>query len=99
MPVDAKGPPMTVPVSARSPAAPGTTKVLVVEDDPGVAAQLVRVLTRGGYAADRVATGAAPRPPGRRTARSRVARHGRRAGVPPAAAAIGGRDHRGHGVR
>src|ERR1700748_2994851 len=59
MPVDAKGPPMTVPVSARSPAAPGTTKVLVVEDDPGVAAQLVRVLTRGGYAADRVATGAA----------------------------------------
>jgi DNA-binding response OmpR family regulator len=34
-------------------------KVLVVEDDPGVAAQLVRALTRGGYAADHVATGGA----------------------------------------
>src|ERR1700749_1937981 len=50
---------MTVPVSARSGAAPATAKVLVVEDDPGVAAQLVRVLTRGGYAADHVATGGA----------------------------------------
>jgi DNA-binding response OmpR family regulator len=38
---------MTVPASARLGAAPGTTKVLVVEDDPGVAAQLVRALTRG----------------------------------------------------
>src|ERR1700744_1114452 len=35
------------------------TKVLVVEDAPGVAAQLVRVLVRGGYAADHVATGRA----------------------------------------
>src|ERR1700760_1468164 len=59
MPVDAKGRPMTVPVSARSPAAPGTTKVLVVEDDPGVAAQLVRVLTRGGFGAGRVGNRAA----------------------------------------
>jgi DNA-binding response OmpR family regulator len=49
---------MTVPAPARSTAF-GTTKVLVVEDDPGVAAQLVRVLTRGGYAADHVATGGA----------------------------------------
>jgi Histidine kinase-, DNA gyrase B-, and HSP90-like ATPase len=32
--------------------------VLVVEDDPGVAAQLVRALTRGGYLVDHVATGA-----------------------------------------
>src|ERR1700742_3175166 len=59
MPVDAKGPPMTVPVSARSTAAPGTTKVLVVEDDPGVGAQLVRVLIRSGYATDHVTTGRA----------------------------------------
>jgi DNA-binding response OmpR family regulator len=50
---------MTVPVSDRSATAPATIKVLVVEDDPGVAAQLVRVLTRGGYAADQVATGGA----------------------------------------
>ena len=33
--------------------------MLVVEDDPGVAAQLIRALTRGGYAADHVATGGA----------------------------------------
>jgi DNA-binding response OmpR family regulator len=50
---------MTVPVSDRSAVAPATIKVLVVEDDPGVAAQLVRVLTRGGYAADHVGTGGA----------------------------------------
>ncbi|HEY2522240.1 MAG TPA: response regulator transcription factor [Streptosporangiaceae bacterium] len=50
---------MSVPVSARSGADPGTTKVLVVEDDPGVAAQLVRALTRGGYAVDQVSTGGA----------------------------------------
>jgi DNA-binding response OmpR family regulator len=50
---------MTVPASARLGAAPGTTKVLVVEDDPGVAAQLVRALTRGGYAVDHVSTGGA----------------------------------------
>src|SRR6202161_2905399 len=50
---------MTLPASARLGADPGTTKVLVVEDDPGVAAQLVRALTRGGYAADHVSTGGA----------------------------------------
>jgi DNA-binding response OmpR family regulator len=50
---------MTVPASARLGAGPGTTKVLVVEDDPGVAAQLVRALTRGGYAVDHVSTGGA----------------------------------------
>jgi DNA-binding response OmpR family regulator len=48
---------MTPPAVVRLGAEPGTTKVLVVEDDPGVAAQLVRALTRGGYAADHVATG------------------------------------------
>ncbi len=31
----------------------------MVEDDPGVAAQLVRALTRGGYAVDHVSTGGA----------------------------------------
>ena len=41
---------MTAPAgTATSGAAPGSTSVLVVEDDPGVAAQLVRALTRGGY--------------------------------------------------
>jgi DNA-binding response OmpR family regulator len=50
---------MTLPASARLGADPGTTKVLVVEDDQGVAAQLVRALTRGGYAADHVSTGGA----------------------------------------
>ena len=50
---------MTVPASARSSTEPRQTKVLVVEDDPGVAAQLIRALTRGGYAADHVATGGA----------------------------------------
>ena len=33
------------------------TSVLVVEDDPGIATQLVRGLTRGGYAVDHVTTG------------------------------------------
>jgi DNA-binding response OmpR family regulator len=50
---------MTLPDSARLGADPGTTKVLVVEDDQGVAAQLVRALTRGGYAVDHVCTGGA----------------------------------------
>jgi two-component system, OmpR family, response regulator RegX3 len=31
--------------------------VLVVEDDPGIATQLVRGLSRGGYAVDHVTTG------------------------------------------
>ena len=35
---------------------PGTS-VLVVEDDAGIAAQLVRALTRGGYEVDHVMTG------------------------------------------
>jgi DNA-binding response OmpR family regulator len=50
---------MTMPASARLGAGPGATKALVVEDDPGVAAQLVRALTRGGYAVDHVASGGA----------------------------------------
>jgi DNA-binding response OmpR family regulator len=50
---------MTLPASARLGADSGTTKVLVVEDDQGVAAQLVRALTRGGYAVDHVPTGGA----------------------------------------
>jgi DNA-binding response OmpR family regulator len=33
------------------------TQVLVVEDDPGIATQLMRCLSRGGYAADHVTTG------------------------------------------
>jgi DNA-binding response OmpR family regulator len=33
------------------------TRVLVVEDDPGIATQLMRCLSRGGYAADHVTTG------------------------------------------
>src|ERR1700729_4443284 len=38
------------------PAAPGPS-VLVVEDDQGIATQLVRGLTRGGYRVDHVLTG------------------------------------------
>jgi DNA-binding response OmpR family regulator len=34
-----------------------TTSVLIVEDDAGIAAQLVRGLTRGGYRVDHVVTG------------------------------------------
>ena len=43
---------MTLPAS---PAA--RTSVLVVEDDPGIATQIVRGLRRGGYEADHVMTG------------------------------------------
>jgi DNA-binding response OmpR family regulator len=50
---------MTMPAPARPGADPRAAKVLVVEDDPGVAAQLVRALTRGGYAVDHVSTGGA----------------------------------------
>jgi DNA-binding response OmpR family regulator len=51
---------MTAPADVtHSGAGPGTISVLLVEDDPGVAAQLVRALTRGGYPVDHVATGAA----------------------------------------
>jgi|SRR5450755_15299 DNA-binding response OmpR family regulator len=50
---------MTAPADVTSSGAgPGTTSVLLVEDDPGVAAQLVRALTRGGYLVDHVSTGA-----------------------------------------
>jgi DNA-binding response OmpR family regulator len=41
---------------AAASAEPGTS-VLVVEDDAGIAAQLVRGLTRGGYQVDHVMTG------------------------------------------
>ena len=39
------------------PAGKGSQSVLVVEDDPGLATQLVRGLTRGGYSVDHVMTG------------------------------------------
>jgi DNA-binding response OmpR family regulator len=54
---------MTAPSDMAGPAAgagstvPGSTSVLVVEDDPGIAAQLVRALVRGGYQVDHVVTG------------------------------------------
>src|SRR6266568_6110467 len=41
---------------ALAPGDPGPS-VLVVEDDPGIATQLVRGLTRGGYRVDHVMTG------------------------------------------
>src|ERR1700746_3916919 len=39
------------------PLGKGSQSVLVVEDDPGLATQLVRGLTRGGYSVDHVTTG------------------------------------------
>ncbi len=39
------------------PSAKGSASVLVVEDDPGLATQLVRGLSRGGYRVDHVMTG------------------------------------------
>jgi DNA-binding response OmpR family regulator len=49
---------MTAPSDTAAAAAQaGATSVLVVEDDPGVATQLVRALARGGYQVDHVATG------------------------------------------
>jgi DNA-binding response OmpR family regulator len=49
---------MSAPGSHQSPG-PGdaATSVLIVEDDAGIAAQLVRALTRGGYQVEHVATG------------------------------------------
>ncbi len=44
------------PGHTTPPAAAGAS-VLVVEDDPGIATQLVRGLSRGGYAVDHVTTG------------------------------------------
>jgi DNA-binding response OmpR family regulator len=38
---------------------PAGASVLIVEDDPGIGRQLVRALSRGGYAVEHVATGAA----------------------------------------
>ncbi|HKB31494.1 MAG TPA: response regulator transcription factor [Streptosporangiaceae bacterium] len=57
---------MSVPsVDSLPPSAEACpARVLVVEDDPGIATQLVRGLTRAGYEADSVGTGAdALRPP------------------------------------
>ena len=51
---------MTAGGEPGSPAGPGAgTSVLVVEDDRGIAEQLVRALRRGGYQVDHVETGAA----------------------------------------
>jgi DNA-binding response OmpR family regulator len=48
---------MPVPsVTAGQPAA-GNASVLIVEDDLGIAAQLVRALSRGGYQVEHVVTG------------------------------------------
>ena len=48
---------MTSPsVTVGQPAA-GSSSVLIVEDDLGIAAQLVRALSRGGYQVDHVVTG------------------------------------------
>jgi DNA-binding response OmpR family regulator len=43
--------------SAGLTSAKGSPRVLVVEDDPGLATQLVRGLSRGGYRVDHVMTG------------------------------------------
>jgi DNA-binding response OmpR family regulator len=43
--------------SGRTPAGPAKASVLVVEDDPGIATQLVRGLSRGGYDVEHVTTG------------------------------------------
>jgi DNA-binding response OmpR family regulator len=50
---------MTLPASSAATAAVGKarTSVLVVEDDPAIAALLVRGLRRGGYDVDHVMTG------------------------------------------
>jgi DNA-binding response OmpR family regulator len=47
------------PAAEERTAPPGTARVLVVEDDPGIARSLVIGLTRAGYRARSVATGAA----------------------------------------
>jgi DNA-binding response OmpR family regulator len=51
---------MTSSARPRGQAVPpgeASASVLVVEDDPGIATQLVRGLSRGGYAVDHVTTG------------------------------------------
>src|SRR6266704_570197 len=51
---------MTAPPTAPGPAVSGSgPSVLVVEDDVGIATQLVRGLTRGGYQVEHVTTGGA----------------------------------------
>jgi DNA-binding response OmpR family regulator len=51
---------MTAPSAAPEPAVSGSgPSVLIVEDDEGIATQLVRGLTRGGYRVEHVTTGAA----------------------------------------
>jgi DNA-binding response OmpR family regulator len=45
------------PPAHGAPPGTGGTSVLVVEDDPGIATQLVRGLSRSGYAVDHVTTG------------------------------------------
>src|SRR5215470_15195605 len=48
---------MAAPTAAPRPSASGSSaSVLVVEDDLGIATQLVRGLTRGGYDVDHVTT-------------------------------------------
>ncbi|HEX7995494.1 MAG TPA: response regulator transcription factor [Streptosporangiaceae bacterium] len=50
---------MTAPTAGPEPAQAGPgPSVLIVEDDQGIATQLVRGLTRGGYQVDHVMTGA-----------------------------------------
>ena len=52
---------MTAGGEPGSPAGPGEgTSVLVVEDDRGIAAQLVRALQRGGYQVDHSSASARP---------------------------------------
>jgi DNA-binding response OmpR family regulator len=48
---------MTAPTNTAGSAPAGATSVLVVEDDPGIASQLVRALARSGYQVDHVVTG------------------------------------------
>ena len=45
------------PPGHPAPHDPGGTSVLVVEDDPGIATQLVRGLSRSGYTVEHVTTG------------------------------------------
>jgi DNA-binding response OmpR family regulator len=47
----------SVSPGAGRPSGPASASVLVVEDDPGLATQLVRGLSRGGYRVDHVMTG------------------------------------------
>ena len=50
---------MTAPSAPAEPASSGSgPSILVVEDDAGIATQLVRGLTRGGYQVEHVMTGA-----------------------------------------